>query len=141
MDVTQFSAVCFIIVHPVLGILDRKVYHDRCNAYWENPATDVVFGSIVSGILALGSFFCVTRGHPEELELVHYAKGVLGDPRNIRHPSMDQVAAWILRTIYLSATTRPNASWLASCNIMHLAVATGLHREIGITKRVGVCSG
>ncbi|KAI9648749.1 hypothetical protein NHQ30_003389 [Ciborinia camelliae] len=57
---------------------------------------------------------------------------VLEDPISSRHPSMDQINAWILRTLYLRSTTRPHVSWLASCTTLHLAEATGLHQEVHI---------
>jgi hypothetical protein len=128
-DLAQFTAVYFSIMHPVIGILNQEAFKHRCDLYWTSLEPDLVFESVISGVVALGSFMCVSRGHPRELDLVQHAKDVLEDPRYTRRPSLDQVTAWILRTLYLRSTTRPYNSWLASCTTLHLAEATGLHQE------------
>jgi Fungal specific transcription factor domain len=78
----------------------------------------------------LGSFFSASLGHQRELEIVQHAKNILEDPTISRRVSVDQVAAWILRTLYLRLTTRPHVAWLASNIAMHLAEATGIHHEM-----------
>jgi hypothetical protein len=56
-----------------------------------------------------------------------HAKEILEDCSISRFPSLEQIAAWILRAIYIRCTGRPHVAWLTSCTIMHLIEATGLH--------------
>ena len=81
----------------------------------------------------LGSLFTIgtqQSSHPHEAELVNLAKLHLESTSTLSSPNQDQIAATILRTIYLRATTRPHASWLSSCTLMHQIEACGLHQEI-----------
>ncbi|CAD6445767.1 1f46fd72-66f2-4bf3-81e6-fcd51f652c19-CDS [Sclerotinia trifoliorum] len=126
----RYSDIYMVTVHPPFGFLDWPYFMKRCNDYWSNQGRDLTFGAVVGGVIALGSFFAFRLGHPRELEIVQHVKTVLEDPTLSRHPSIDQINAWILRTLYLRSTTRPHVAWLASCITLHLAEATGLHQEV-----------
>ncbi|OAQ98269.1 hypothetical protein LLEC1_08093 [Akanthomyces lecanii] len=93
----------------------------------------VAFGAVAAGVAALGSFLSASR-HPQETELVRYAKAILDDPVTMRALTVDHVVASGLRVFYLRATTRPNNAWIASCTVLHLCEAVGLHREEIIVK-------
>ena len=89
--------------------------------------------SLPTDICYLGSLFTIgtqQSSHPHEAELVNLAKLHLESTSTLSSPNQDQVTATILRTIYLRATTRPHASWLSSCTLMHQIEACGLHQEI-----------
>ncbi|TGO45413.1 hypothetical protein BCON_0395g00020 [Botryotinia convoluta] len=129
-DFKRFSDIYVATVHGPFGFLDWPYFMKRCNDYWTNHGRDLTFGAVVGGVVALGSFFAFRLGHPRELEIVQHVKTVLEDPTFSRHPSIDQINAWILRTLYLRSTTRPHVAWLASCVTLHLAEATGLHQEV-----------
>lgn len=121
----------FETVHPIFGILDQQQFLGNCERWWGGEMGKGAFQAVVAGVVALGSFFSGTVGGLErEVEVVLYAKGVLEDPMFSRRPTVDQVSAWVLRTVYLRATTRPHVAWLASCLTIHLAEATGLHHEM-----------
>lgn len=126
----RYSDIYMATVHPPFGFLDWPYFTKRCNDYWSNQGKDLTFGAVVGGVVALGSFFAFRFGHPRELDIVQHVKTVLEDPTFSRHPSIDQINAWILRTLYLRSTTRPHVAWLASCITIHLAEATGLHQEV-----------
>ncbi|SCV00971.1 LANO_0F09472g1_1 [Lachancea nothofagi CBS 11611] len=127
-DCLRFVDTYFAVVHPVFAVVDRKQIEKSIGRYWDSRSTSA-FGAVIAGIMALGSFFSGDHGHPRETDMVHYAKGVLEDPKYSRLPTVEQVSAWVLRTIYLRATTRPHTAWLASCVTIHLAEATALHHE------------
>jgi hypothetical protein len=129
-DFNRFAEVYFRIVCKNLAALDQRDFMLRCEDFWTSDTSDVVLGALIAGVAALGSFFSLTNGHPQEREIVAHAKTILEDPPVGRRPSMDQVTAWVLRTIYLRATTRPHTSWLASCTTLHLAEAIGLHHDV-----------
>lgn len=81
----------------------------------------------------IGSLFTIgshQSSHPHEADLVNLAKLHLESTSTLSSPNQDQVTATLLRTIYLRATTRPHASWLQSCTLMHQIEACGLHQEI-----------
>ena len=118
----------FITIHPVFGFLDNDHLYERCEKHWHGQPQSPAFEAIISGLLALTSLFNGSLGQEEEMWLTLHAKEILEDPFVSRFPSIDQVAAWILRTIYLRATTRPHVAWICGCTMMHLVEATGLHQ-------------
>lgn len=126
----RYQRVYFETVHPVFGILDQRLFSRTADQFWSEASGHSAFEAILAGVIALGSFFSATLGHPRELDIVQHAKNLLEDPVISRRVSVDQVSAWILRTIYLRSTTRPHVAWLASNIAMHLAEATGLHHEM-----------
>ncbi|KAH8802905.1 hypothetical protein F5884DRAFT_489738 [Xylogone sp. PMI_703] len=123
--------IYYTAVHQVFGFLEHDHFLERYDNFWNGTSQSLQFSAVIAGVAALGSCFSTPTGHPRELDLLRYAKDVLEDPEICRRPSIDQVSAWILRTIYLRATTRPHVAWLASCITLHLAEATGLHHDIG----------
>ncbi|KAH8811358.1 fungal-specific transcription factor domain-containing protein [Xylogone sp. PMI_703] len=127
-EIHRFVQVYFSVVNPMYAILDQEPFLKRLSGMW-NAKRDVVFESIVAGVVSLGSFFSLALGHPREADLVHYAKSILEDPSVVRVYTIDHVVASFLRTVYLRATTRPHVSWMQSCNALHLAEAAGLHHE------------
>lgn len=120
----------YTAVHPLFGFLEQDHFLQRCESYWNGTNPTMDFSAVIAGVAALGSFFSI-QSHPREQEILLYAKGVLEDSAVQRRPTIDQVCAWILRTIYLRATTRPHVAWLASSVTMHLAEAIGLHHDVG----------
>ncbi|CUS21702.1 LAQU0S03e08724g1_1 [Lachancea quebecensis] len=126
----HFTQIYFSAVHPVFDVVDPEHFKKSVESYWEDGCKVSAFGAVVGGVVALGSLFSGGPGHPRELEIVQYSKSVLEDPTFGRLPSAEQVSAWVLRTLYLRATTRPHAAWLASCVTIHLAEASALHHEI-----------
>jgi hypothetical protein len=86
--------------------------------------------ALIASVVALGSLFSLSNGHMLETTIFSHANSVLEDPIISKLPTTDQVIAWILRTIYLRATTRPHITWLASCTTIHLAEAIGAHHDV-----------
>ncbi|TVY92515.1 Transcription factor [Lachnellula willkommii] len=81
---------------------------------------------VLSGVAALGSLF--TAGCPSALResIANFSKGLL-ETTNAR--SSLEVAAWVLRTLYLRVTSQPYAAWIASCTTMHTIQATGIGQK------------
>lgn len=118
----------FVMINPVFGFLDKSLIYERCEKHWHDQPQSPAFEAIITGLAALTSLFNGSLGQDEEIWLALHAKEILEDPFVSRFPSVDQVAAWILRTIFLRATTRPHVAWICSCTMMHLVEATGLHQ-------------
>ncbi|KAL2006530.1 hypothetical protein VTN00DRAFT_9198 [Thermoascus crustaceus] len=116
-------------IQPVFGFLDMDRLCQKCEEHWNGKPQGPGFEAIISGVIGLASLFSGFLAEEQETRIVLHAKELLEDSYCSRFPSIEQVAAWILRTIYIRATTRPHMAWLCSCITMHLVEATGLHRE------------
>ena len=139
-DLALLSSVYFSALGPVGDLIDPRIYAQRCRDYYHGAGgtgTAVAFGAIAAGMAALGSFLSPNR-HPRESDLVQYAKAILEDPASMRTLSIDHIIAWGMRVFYLRATTRPNNAWIASCTVMHLCEAVGLHEEANIQNMASV---
>ncbi|KAJ5679644.1 C6 transcription factor [Penicillium macrosclerotiorum] len=115
------------MLHPIFGFLDIHLLYTQCEEHWHGQPHDMVFEAMVSGVLALASLFNGDLDQEMEMWLTLHAKEILEDCAISRYPSLEQIAAWILRTIYIRCTGRPHVTWLSSCTIMHLVEAIGLH--------------
>jgi hypothetical protein len=131
-DVSVYSQRYFEVVDPVYHFVDRTLFHDRCAKYWlaENGEPDDI-EALVAGVVALGSFFSA-QPLSCEAQLVEHAKQILdiGSAYAPARLSLDQAAAWVLRTLYLRLITRPHLSWYASCSAVHVVEAMGLHVDL-----------
>jgi hypothetical protein len=114
-------------IHPIFGLLDMENFYARCEKHWHGQPQDMAFEAIASGVLALASLFNGNLDQETEMWLVLHAKEILEDYSISRFPSLEHIAAWILRAIYVRCTGRPHVTWLTTCTIMHLVEATGLH--------------
>ena len=128
-DVHVYSSQYFAIVNPSFDILDQLDFTRRASMRWKDGPTseNADFDPILCGVVALGHFFTQETDGGTECALIAYAKGRLESITFKKPCSTDLIAAWILRTIYLRATTRPHASWMASNITMHQVQAAGLH--------------
>ncbi|KAJ5744376.1 C6 transcription factor [Penicillium manginii] len=115
------------IVNPIFGFLDMDSFYTRCEMHWHGQPQDLVFEAMICGVIALASLFKERMDQETEMWLTLQAKNILEDSDISRFPSLEQIAAWILRTLYLRCTGRPHVTWLSSCTTMHLVEATGLH--------------
>ncbi|KAK9350308.1 hypothetical protein V1523DRAFT_96961 [Lipomyces doorenjongii] len=44
-------------------------------------------------------------------------------------PFLDIITGWALRLAYLRLTASPHTAWMASCSLLHMIEAAGLHWE------------
>ncbi|KAF4965335.1 hypothetical protein FSARC_6850 [Fusarium sarcochroum] len=137
-DLDFFSGVYFSALAPIGDFLDPRIYAQRCRDYYHGSGSSMIaFGAVAAGVAALGSFLSSNR-HPRESDLVQYAKAILDDPASMRMLGIDHIIAWAMRVFYLRATSRPNNAWIASCTMMHLCEAVGLHEDENIKKMASV---
>ena len=136
----RLSEAFFRYVHPIFQVLNRKTFEDRAQARYSPRWKDRNIDPVICGVAALGSFFSIgstQSSHQHEPELVELAKSFLDHSSAISKLTEDDVVAWILRTIYLRATSPPISAWLASCTTMHIIEAMDLGQ---ITETVEVAS-
>ena len=140
-DITQFISLdmvhvysneYFKIFHPSFDFLDQQDFVRRAEIRWTGGRTKDTpdFDTVICGVVALGSFFSQKADNGIEAALVGVAKERMEGIAIARPPTTDVIAAWILRALYLRATSRPTASWMASNNIMHLIESSGIQRDL-----------
>ncbi|CAD6594436.1 MAG: hypothetical protein ASARMPRED_009438, partial [Alectoria sarmentosa] len=141
LDITQFTSLddvliysndYFVVVHPAFDFLDQQEFIRRTSLRWKNIPTEEAlnFDAVICGVVALGYFVSQKTDNGIEATLTSFAKERLESITLAKPPTVDLIAAWILRTIYLRATSRPHASWMASNIMMHLIEASGIQRDL-----------
>jgi hypothetical protein len=131
-DVHIYSNDYFMVVHPAFDFLDQQEFLRRASLRWEgSPTEDTLnFDAVICGVVALGYFVSRKIDNGIEAAVTSFAKDRLESVALVKPPTVDLIAAWILRAIYLRATSRPHASWMASNVVMHLIEASGIQRDI-----------
>ncbi|KAK5024694.1 hypothetical protein LTS07_008540 [Exophiala sideris] len=118
------------IIHPIFGFLEIDNLGRQCDAHWNGNAQGSAFEAIACGFITLASLFSDFLTPQVEATIVEHAKALLESPYPVSNPTVHWVMAWILRTIYLRATSRPYIAWMSSCTTMHVAESVGLHRSL-----------
>jgi hypothetical protein len=128
------AGVFFSTVSKEFEFLDQELFMQRLNRRWDAHVSqrNLDCDALLSSIVALGSFFNQAPdqagGSQEEEILAAFTKSRIDNAGVIRPPSIEVIASLVLRSIYLRATSRPHASWMASNVAMHLLLSAGLHR-------------
>ncbi|KAJ5350043.1 hypothetical protein N7541_007770 [Penicillium brevicompactum] len=134
-EMRRLATIYFEKVDPCYAFLDRKVVFTRIAKRWEllqshTDSTESPYDAVLCGVAAFGYLFSRREIIPLELHLVEKARNLL--ERSVltaEMPSVDTIAGWVLRAAYLRMTASPHAAWMASCTLMHLIEAAGLHLE------------
>lgn len=117
-------------VDPCYGFIDHAEFFDQLDRRWASPvATNLLYDSVLAGVAALGCVFSQRNATITELHLVRLARCNLDNAHLSGPPSMHLLTGWTLRTVYLRITDSPYATWVASCTLMHLVEASGLHPQ------------
>ncbi|CAG7931463.1 unnamed protein product [Penicillium olsonii] len=133
-EMRRLAAIYFEKVDPCYAFLDRKVVFQRVTKRWERSQlpTDSIdnYDAVLCGIAAFGYLFSRLEIIPTEPQLIDTARHILDrSTLTAETPSIDIVTGWVLRAAYLRMTASPHAAWMASCTLMHLIEAAGLHLE------------
>ncbi|KAJ5146266.1 uncharacterized protein N7515_000830 [Penicillium bovifimosum] len=134
-EMRRLAAIYFEKVDPCYAFLDRKLVFARIVSRWENSSSpdsaENSYDAVLCGIAAFGYLFSRREIIASELQLVETARTLLDKSVLAAEiPSVDMVTGWVLRAAYLRMTASPHAAWMASCTLMHLIEAAGLHLEI-----------
>ncbi|KAJ5087810.1 hypothetical protein N7456_011426 [Penicillium angulare] len=131
-DMRRLTDIYFEKVDPCYPFLDRINVLSRISQRWQSPLdiSEQPYDAVLYGIAAFGYLFSRREIIVTELQLVEAAhkilqKSVLG----AETPSIDTIAAWVLRAAYMRMTASPHAAWMASCTLMHLIEAAGVHLD------------
>ena len=113
-------------VDPCYSFVDRVIVDQRIQARWNMGTTADQYDAVLCGIAALGLLFSQRFVTDKELDLVESAKRIL-ERSTEAHPGVDIVTGWVLRVAYLRMTASPHTAWMASCTLMHMVEAAGIH--------------
>ncbi|PKY07251.1 hypothetical protein P168DRAFT_309079 [Aspergillus campestris IBT 28561] len=135
-DMRSLTYIFFDKIDPCYGFLDRDSLLRQVSRRWLPPTAEsaLAFGpydAVLCGVAALGYLFSRRQATSTELQLAETARLIL-EQNVLAEPSpsaADLIAGWVLRVAYLRMTASPHATWMASCTLMHLIEATGLHLE------------
>lgn len=112
----QFSMRFFEVVNRVFEVIDTNSYSQQLSVLWDDTPDMLHFEALACFVILLGSFFTTPSHFENHQELSRYAQGLLSDSNFATAPSLlhiNHFQAWILRTIYVRCTTRPNGMFLA----------------------------
>ncbi|RAK95146.1 putative C6 transcription factor [Aspergillus ibericus CBS 121593] len=123
-------------VDPCYGFIDRDHLLRQVSRRWlpstyESTLPYGPYDAVLCGVAAFGYLFSHRQANPTERHLAETARLILDQSLlSDTIPTADLVTAWVLRVAYLRLTASPHAAWMASCSLMHIIEATGLHLEL-----------
>lgn len=134
-EMRRLAGIYFEKVHPCYAFLDRKTVLAHIAQRWSassisaEPA-EQPYDVVLLGVAAFGHLFSRREMLPVERRIVDAARSLLEKSiLGADTPTIDTVTGWVLRAAYLRMTASPHAAWMASCTLMHLIEAAGLHLE------------
>lgn len=113
------------MVHPCYGFIDGNILFQDIATTWNSQSRSNTLDALLCGVAALGCLFSDGPHRELEPDLIALAKHLL-DPSHGDRPSLHTATAWVLRTVYLRLTAKPEEAWLASCTTLHVIDAAGL---------------
>lgn len=119
----NLAAVYFAKFHRCYGFVDRTMLADSIAGVWAGHLKSHLHVAVLCGVAAIGSLFSDSTELLSEQQLVALAKRLL-DPSTAGPPNSLLSAAWVLRTVYLRLTAKPEEAWQASCTTLHVIDAT-----------------
>lgn len=128
VEMQHLAAVYFKQVDPIYGYIDRQDIDFRIRNRWELNVSEPCHDAVLCGIAALGYLFSKVQPLDVELNLIETAREILEQGIS-NTPSSTTITAWILRVVYLRAAGSHHVAWMASCILMHMVEASGLHCE------------
>ncbi|KAJ6155616.1 hypothetical protein N7470_006182 [Penicillium chermesinum] len=144
-EMRRLATVYFEKVDTCYPFLDRKSIFQRIAHRWNVSTPDDIeneFDAVLYGVAAFGFLFSRRDIVDTERHLVEAARLLL--EKSIlcaETPSIDTVAGWVLRAAYLRMTASPHAAWMASCTLMHMVEAAGIHLESTDPESTGLIHG
>ncbi|KAJ5836798.1 hypothetical protein N7447_002824 [Penicillium robsamsonii] len=143
-EMRRLAAIYFDKVDSCYTFLDRKTIFTRIAKRWESSSSPIdsaehPHDAVLCGVAAFGYLFSRREIIPLELRLVETARILLDKSILAAEiPSVDIATGWVLRAAYLRMTASPHAAWMASCTLMHIIEAAGLHIETSDPEAAGL---
>ncbi|KAJ6110048.1 hypothetical protein N7486_002283 [Penicillium sp. IBT 16267x] len=142
-EMRRLAAIFFEKVAPCYSFLDRQHVLSRITQRWQVQVElpEQSYDAVLYGVAAFGYLFSHRERIPTELHVVDAAHMILQESILGAAPSIDIIVGWVLRVAYLRMTASPHAGWMASCTLMHLIEAAGLHLESTDPDSTGLLQG
>ncbi|KAJ5470177.1 hypothetical protein N7530_007534 [Penicillium desertorum] len=143
-EMRRLTAIYFEKVDPCYAFLDRKMTFTRIAKRWGSSSSPIdsaeqPYDAVLCGVAAFGYLFSRREIIATEVRLIETARTLLDKSMLAAEtPSVDIVTGWVLRAAYLRMTASPHAAWIASCTLMHLIEAAGLHLETSDPEAAGL---
>lgn len=128
-ELQDLVAVYFDKIDPCYGFVDRQLVDQAMQQLWVSGSSSSISEAVICGIAALGCAFSNLQSLETETSLFILAKLLLD--LSAEDITYETASAWVLRTVYLRLTGRPEETWMASCIALHVIDAAGLHCEAG----------
>jgi hypothetical protein len=130
VEMQHLATIYFEKVHPCYGFIDKDMLLRSISRTWNGQGGSGAQDALLCGVAALARLFSSTPDLAAELSLAALAKRLL-DSSTADTPSLHSATAWLLRTVYLRLTAKPEEAWLASCTTLHIIDAAGLMNHAG----------
>ncbi|KAH7166509.1 hypothetical protein EDB81DRAFT_640287 [Dactylonectria macrodidyma] len=127
-EMHTLAAVYFDKIDPTYGFINRQEIDVQIGRRWTLQLATDMEEAMLCGIAALGCLYSNVQTTPTELDLLETARLIL-EQKISEIPSAATVTAWILRVVYLRIAETHHMAWMASCILMHMVEAAGLHCE------------
>ncbi len=124
-EMQDLISVYFEKMDPCYGFLVKEEIEAAVHHRW-TAHSGVIFEAILCGVAAIGCLFSHLKDLQTEVDLFSLMKACL-DSTVSEPPSVESATAWLLRTVYLRLTARPDEAWLSSCTTLHHIDGAGLH--------------
>ncbi|KAL4870543.1 hypothetical protein BDV12DRAFT_55711 [Aspergillus spectabilis] len=133
-EMRSLAGIFFDRVDPCYPFIDRETLLRQISRRWLPATTESLgfgpYDAVLCGVAAFGYLFSRRRATPIEFQLIESARSILEQSLQSEPISpVETVTGWVLRVAYLRMTTTAHAAWMASCSLMHLIEATGMHIE------------
>lgn len=132
-EMRRLAAIYFEKVDPCYAFLDRRGVMAHIQQRWTEPASEAPerpCDAVLCGIAAFAYLFSRREIVVMEVQMAETARALLEKSVLCAEtPSIHTITGWVLRVAYLRMTTSPHAAWMASCTLMHLIEAAGLHLD------------
>ncbi|KAL2825655.1 hypothetical protein BDW59DRAFT_72050 [Aspergillus cavernicola] len=134
-EMRSLASIFFERVDPCYPFVDRDTLLRQVSRRWLLPMTSESLGfgpddAVLCGVAAFGYLFSRRQATSTELQLVESARSILEQSLQSEPLSpVEKLTGWVLRVAYLRMTTTAHAAWMASCSLMHLIEAMGMHIE------------
>ncbi|KAE8148359.1 hypothetical protein BDV25DRAFT_158501 [Aspergillus avenaceus] len=128
-EMRTLAHVYFQKVHPYYGFLDHETVYKELDHRWLLSSAFEPYDVVLCGVAAMGYLFSHRRAVAAELHLVESARSALEQSSTSGLPSLTMIMGWTLRLAYLRHTASPHGAWMASCSLLHLIEASGIHLD------------
>lgn len=130
LEMRELAQVYFDKFHPCYGFVNKNSAFRNISRAWSERTCHDARDAMLLGIAAVACVFSRLHTLAIEQRLIAATKRLL-DPSIAGAPSRYLATAWLLRTVYLRLTAKPEEAWQASCTTLHMIDAAISLNRIG----------